>query len=111
MGSGPTMLVEQVLNAVNGESPSSSVGEKDVSVPSLWLSKPGFEHGASDLGQRRAPLSSALADNPQVRADAEHEILAFESRHLREAEAGLRCCEDKGVVAPPGPGTPVWSLE
>lgn len=96
---------------MNGESPSSSVGKKDVAVASLWLSEPGFEHGASDLSQRCASLSSALADHPQVRADAEHEVLAFESRHLRETKAGLRCCEDKGVVAPPRPGTPVWSLE
>jgi hypothetical protein len=111
LASRTTMFVQDVLNSVDGESPSSSVGKKDVSVASLRLSEPGFEHGASDLGQRRAPLSPALADNPQVRPDAEHEILAFESRHLRKTKAGLRCCEDKGVVAPPGPGTPVWSLE
>src|SRR5437762_9921577 len=62
LASRTTMFIQDVLNAVNGESPSTSVGKKDVSVASLWLSEPGFEHGASDLGQRRAPLSSALAD-------------------------------------------------
>ena len=105
------MFVQDVLNAVNCKLPSSSVWKKDASVTSLWLSEPGFEHGASDFGQRRATLSSAFADDSQMRSDAEDQIFAFESSHLRETKAGLGRCQDKGVVTPPEPCTLVWSGE
>src|SRR5690242_4515199 len=108
---GATMFVQDVLNTVNGKSPSSSVGKENASVTLLWLSEPRFEHGAGDFGQRRATLSSAFADDSQMRSDAEDQILAFESRHLRETKAGLRRCQDKGVVTPPEPCTLVWSSE
>jgi hypothetical protein len=42
LASRETMFVQNVLNAVNAESPSASIWEKDVVVASLRLSKPGF---------------------------------------------------------------------
>jgi hypothetical protein len=50
MGSGATMLVEQVLNAVNAEPTSARVGKQDVVVTAWWLAQPGFEYGSCGFG-------------------------------------------------------------
>jgi hypothetical protein len=91
--------------------PPRTLGEEDVSVTSLRFSEPCLEYGAGDFGQRRTTLSSALADHAQVSTDAEHEVLASQAGHLGEAEARLGCCQNEGVISPPGPSTPIRSHE
>ncbi len=76
-GCGTAVLVEQVLNVVNGESPAAGVGKEDMVITPLGLTHPGFEHGMGGLGERRTSLTSALADHSQMGAGAKNKILAL----------------------------------
>lgn len=107
MGSGSTMLVEQVLNAVDTEPTSARVGEQDITVTTWWLAQPSFEYGSGGFGQGRAALAPSLADHPQVGAGSEDEIFTFESGHLRETKARLRRRQNECVIAPAGPPTSI----
>src|SRR5208283_2350161 len=107
MSGGTTMLVKQVLNAVNAEPTSARVGEQDITVTAWQLAQPGFEYGPGGLGQGRTTLAPSLADHPQVGAGAEDEIFTFKSSHLREAKARLRGRQDECVITPAGPLTSI----
>ncbi len=101
------MLIEQVLNAVNAEPTTSSVGKQDIPLTSLGLAQLGFAYGTGGFGQWRTTLSPSLADHPQVTPGPEDEILTFEPGHLREAEAGLGGGQNKSMIASAGPGVPI----
>src|SRR5712692_9657774 len=103
VGGGAAMFVEQVLNTMNAESATSSVGEQDIALAALRLTQPGFEYGAGRFGQRRTPLASSLADHPQVGANPKDKVLSFEPCHLREPKSGLCSGQDECVITPAGP--------
>src|SRR5665213_538336 len=105
-GRGAAVLVEQVLNAVNGEAAAAGIGNENMVLTPLRLTHPGVEHGASCLGERRTSLTSALADHSQMGASAKNQILVFKSGHLRKAKAGLYGRQHKRVIAAAGPGVP-----
>ena len=107
MGSGATMLIEQVLNAVNAEPTSARVGKQDIAVTAWRLTQPGFEYGSGSFGQGCTTLAPSLADHPQVSTGSEDEIFTFEAGHLREAKAGLRGRQNECVIAPAGPCTSI----
>src|SRR5581483_8556193 len=107
MGSGATMLVEQVLNAVNAEPTSARVGEQDGSVTTWRLAQPGFEYGPGSFGQGGTTLAPSLADHRQMGADSEQDIFTFESIHLREPKARLRRRQYECMIAPAGPRTSI----
>ena len=54
------MLVQQVLDAVDAETVTFEVGEEHVSVTSLGLTQPGFQHGECGSGNRSTTLLTAL---------------------------------------------------
>ena len=111
VGRDAAVLVEQVLNAVNGEPAAAGAGKEDMVLTPLGLTHPGFEHGAGGLGERRTSLTSALADHSQMGASAKNKILALKPGHLREAKAGLYRRQHECVVAPVGPGIPARCSE
>ena len=77
------MLGQQVLDAVDAETIAPGVREEHVAVTALRFSKPGFQHGKRGFGKRCAALFAALADQSQMSAGPDDEILAFEACHFR----------------------------
>ena len=103
-GCDAAVLVEQVLNAVDGEAAAAGVGKEDMVLAPLGLKHPGFQHGARGLGKRGTSLASPLADYSQMGAGAKNKILALKPGHLREAKASLYRRQHERMVAPVGPG-------
>ena len=50
--------------------PVIGAGKQHTIVTALWLSQPGFQHGASGFGQGYAAFFAPLADYPHVSAGA-----------------------------------------
>lgn len=107
VGRGAPVLAEQVLDTMNSQSPAARIGKQKMVFASLRLAQPGLEYGAGRFGERRTPLLASLADHSQMSAGPQGKVPALEPGHLREAEAGLRSSEDKGVIAPAGPAAPI----
>ena len=77
------MLGQQVLDAVDAETIAPGVREEHVAVAASRFSEPGFQHGKCGFGKRCAAFFAALADQTQVSARSDDEILAFEACHFR----------------------------
>ena len=98
-----SMLVQQVLHAMDAQAFAPGTGKQDLPVTALSLAQPGGQDGQRGLGNRRTAFLAALADHAQVRARPEDEIVAREPGHLRQAQAGLHGHQHEGVIAPAGP--------
>jgi integrase/recombinase XerD len=82
VGGRRTMLVQQVLHAVDAEAFTLSVGEQHLSVTALGLVQPGFQDGEYRSGDGRTAFLAPLTNYPHVGAGAEDEVFAFETGHL-----------------------------
>ena len=65
-GSRRAMFVQQVLYTVDAEAYALSVWEQHVSVTSLALAQPGFQHGADRSGDGGAAFLAPFADYAHV---------------------------------------------
>jgi hypothetical protein len=98
------MLVQQVLYAVDAETLAFGVGKQNVSVTSLWLTQPGFQDDKAGSGDGRTAFFAPLSNYPHVGTGSQDDVLALESGHLREAQAGLYGQQYEGVITPARPG-------
>ena len=55
-----TMLVYQILNAMDTETSSSGARKQQVALTPLGLMQPGFQHGARGPRDRRTALFSTM---------------------------------------------------
>ena len=105
------MLVEQVLHSMHSETCALSAGKKHVCRTPLWLTQPGFHHGACGSGKRSAAFLSPLANNTYMSASPEDHVLSRESGHLGYTQACLYSHEKKGMIAPAKPDALIRSSE
>ena len=103
------MLVEQVLHAVDGETCALCAGEQHVTTTPLRLTQPDFHHGESGFGDGGAAFFASLADDVDVSAGSEDEVVACEPSHLGYAQTRLDGYKEKGVIAPAKPGALIRS--
>jgi len=109
LGGGQTMLVQQVLHAVDGETCAFGAGEQYVPMPWWRFTEPGFHHGACRSGKGCAAFLAPLADDAYVSPAAEDDVRAGEPGHLGNAQTRLDGHEEKGVIASAKPGALIRS--
>ena len=93
------VLGEQPGDGVRAERRSAASGEQRVLGNALALGEPDPQDCLGFLGQGRAPLFPALARHPEMGALGERHVVQAQSDQLRDAQAGLDCCQQQGVVA------------
>ena len=86
-----------------------ALGNNTSSITALRLSQPGFQYGERGFGDGRTAFLATFADHAHVSAGSEDEILAFEPGHLGQAQTRLNGHQEKGVIAPAGPGALIRS--
>src|SRR3990172_13040310 len=98
-GSRHAMLGQQVLHAMDAETCTLGTGEQHVTAASWRFTQPGFHHGEGGSGEGDAALLAPLADDADVSAGSEDEVLACESGHLGYAQTRLDAHQEKSVIA------------
>jgi hypothetical protein len=105
------VLAQHVLHPVNAQRLAPGVGKQHLPVAPWRLTQPGLQYRGRRLGQWRASLLAAFADDADVSAGSEDEVLASGRSDLRQAQTCLDRHQDKRVIAPSEPGAPVRSGE
>jgi hypothetical protein len=91
--------------------PPSREGKSGPSGSAVAFAHPDPKHGDGLGRQRRDSFLPSLADCANVRADAELHVGAGERQHLGDPQSGLHGSEQQRVVASPGPGRPIRSVQ
>src|ERR1700694_3827173 len=95
---------------MNAKTFTFGAGKQHLTFTALRLSQPGLQDCKCGFGDWRTAFLAALSDHVHVSAGSpEDEILTFEPGHLGQAQTGLYCDQDKGVITPARPGTLIWS--
>ena len=76
------MLVQQILHAVDGETFAHGAGKQHIPFAPLWLTQPGFHHGACGSRKRCAAFLASFPEDTDVSTGAKDDILASEPGHL-----------------------------
>src|SRR5215469_6567981 len=82
-GSRCAMLVQQVLDAVDGETLTSGIGKQNVFVTSWRFPQPGFQHRSRGSSDGCTAFLTSLFDYVHVGAGSQDEILSSKRPHLR----------------------------
>src|SRR5215469_2735126 len=105
------MFFQQMLHAMNAQALTLCIWKQKAFTASLRLRKPSSQHCNGWLGQWRTALLPTLADDAHMRAAFKHEVVAFGAGDFRQAQTRLDRHQDKRVITPPEPGTPIGSSE
>src|SRR6516164_8732300 len=81
--SGLAVFVQHILNAMNAQPLTSGAGKQDALFSALRLFQPASQDCGRRLGERGASFLAPLADDAQVGARAEEQIVSLETSDLR----------------------------
>src|SRR5216684_5364742 len=108
---GGQMLFQKAVYGVRTQSSAAHAWKNDAVLGGACFIEPCFENCSDWFAKRNGALLSSLAEDYDMSARADRNILTFQAGHFGQAQACLQGCQQQGVIPSAIPGAPVRRIQ